>query len=28
VFGYGAIAAERIEPGLARLREVVDEGAA
>jgi GntR family transcriptional regulator/MocR family aminotransferase len=28
VFGYGAVAAERIEPGLARLRALVDEGAA
>ncbi|MET8997010.1 PLP-dependent aminotransferase family protein [Amycolatopsis sp. NPDC004169] len=27
VFGYGAVAAERIEPGLARLRALVDEGA-
>ncbi len=28
VFGYGAVAAERIEPGLARLRALADEGAA
>ncbi|MEV6875036.1 PLP-dependent aminotransferase family protein [Amycolatopsis sp. NPDC051128] len=28
VFGYGAVAAERIEPGLARLRALWDEGAA
>ncbi len=28
VFGYGAVAAERIEPGLARLRALADGGAA
>ncbi|WP_410568643.1 PLP-dependent aminotransferase family protein [Amycolatopsis sp. cmx-4-61] len=28
VFGYGAVAAGRIEPGLARLRALADEGAA
>ena len=28
VFGYGAVAAERIGPGLARLRALADEGAA
>ncbi len=28
VFGYGAVPAERIEPGLARLRALADEGAA
>jgi len=27
VFGYGAVAAERIEPGLARLRSLADGGA-
>ncbi|WP_328442700.1 hypothetical protein [Amycolatopsis sp. NBC_00438] len=27
VFGYGAVAAERIEPGLARLRTLADRGA-
>ncbi len=28
VFGYGAVAAERIEPGLARLRSLADGGTA
>jgi GntR family transcriptional regulator/MocR family aminotransferase len=28
VFGYGSVTAERIEPGLARLRALADEGAA